>query len=108
MIRPQIWPRRQEMPQQRVEIGLTPIEEVERTNTVISQLQQQRAEFALHNPQAMNIDRRENLNCYSCRGFGYLARNCRNRGIENNKRIEYEVNKSDNNLNGDGGLMGPN
>ena len=52
----------------------------------------------------MDIDRRDNRNCYSCRGFGYMVRNCRNRRMEMNRRIEME----DNNLNRDRGLMSPN
>jgi len=53
----------------------------------------------------MNMDRRENRNCYSCEGFGHLARNCRNKRTGMNRRMEYEENS---NLNGDGGLMDPN
>ena len=29
----------------------------------------------------MDVDRERN--CYNCKEFGYLARNCRNRGTEN-------------------------
>ena len=54
----------------------------------------------------MEVDRKENRNCYSCGGFGHLARNHRNRGVGSNRRIEHEENNND--LNGDGGLMGPN
>jgi len=36
---------------------------------------------------------RENRNCYNCRGFGHLARNCRNRStrgrIREGRRLEY-------------------
>jgi len=55
----------------------------------------------------MEVDR--GRNCYACRGFGYMARHCRNRGrgrpIEG-RRIEYgggrikEINKQLNNLKG--------
>jgi len=57
----------------------------------------------------MDVDR-GNRNCYSCEGFGYLARNCRNRGnrIGKRRRLEYrkrrmieEGNRQDNNLNRD-------
>jgi len=52
----------------------------------------QRAGFAQCNPYAIDVDQ-ESRNCYSCRGFGHLARNCRNREIENRigeeKRLEY-------------------
>ena len=40
----------------------------------------------------MNIDC-GNKNCYNCRRFGYLARNCRNKGMGNRigegRRLEY-------------------
>jgi len=44
----------------------------------------------------MDVDRRENRNCYTCEGFGHLARNCRNRGTGMNRRIEVE--QDNNNL----------
>ena len=56
----------------------------------------------------MDIDRRENQNCYNYRGFGHLAKNYRNREKESNRRMEYEGNELDNNLNRDGDLMSPN
>jgi len=52
-------------------------------------------------------DKKEGRNCYSCRGFGHLARNCRNWRIGSNWRMEHEKNRQ-NNLNGDKGLIGPN
>ena len=36
LLRPQVWPRRQETPQQQVPIGPTPMEGVERTNVVMA------------------------------------------------------------------------
>jgi len=42
----------------------------------------------------MDVDQR-NRNCYNCEGFGHLARNCRNKGIENRigeRRLEYVQN----------------
>ena len=37
---------------------------------------------------------KKNKNCYNCRSFGYLARNCRNKGtgdrIKEKRRLEYE------------------
>ena len=30
------------------------------------------------NPYAIDVD--QEMNCYNCEGFGYIARNCRNRG----------------------------
>jgi len=55
----------------------------------------------------MDMDRRENKNCYACRGFEHLARNCRNRRIEMNRRMEVDQD-ANNNLNGEGGLGSPN
>ena len=101
---PQVWPRRQELPQQWVPMGPTPMEEVERTNVVMARLQQQGAGFPQRNPYAMDVDRRENRNCYVCGGFEYLARNCRNR-MGMNRKMEID---QDNNLNGEGGLGSPN
>jgi len=53
----------------------------------------------------MDVDRRKNRNCYTCGGFGHLARNCRNRRIRMNGRMEIDQNS---NLNGEGGLGSPN
>ena len=53
----------------------------------------QRAGFAQCNLYAIEVDKK-NRNCYNCGRFGYLARNCRNRRIENRigegRRLEYE------------------
>jgi len=79
------------MPQQWVTVGPVPIEEVERMNVVMI-CPQQKAGFAQQNPYAMEMDR-SNRNYYSCGGFGHLARNCRNKRIENKiekrRRLEY-------------------
>jgi len=74
----------------------------------------QRAGFAQCNSYAIEIDRR-NKNCYNCGRFGYLARNCSNRRIENRigegRRLEYkwrlviEGNNKQSNLNGEGDLV---
>jgi len=77
------------------------MEEVERTNMAMA-TSQQRAGFPQRNPYAMDVDRRENRNCYACRGFGHLARNCRNR-VGMNRKMEVEQD-SNSNLNGKGGL----
>jgi len=103
--RSQVWPRRQEMPQQQVSTGPAPIEGVERTNAAMV-TPQQRTGFSQRNPYAMDVNRRENRSCYTCRGFGHLARNYRNRGMMN-RRMEVDQN-SNNNLNGEEGLGSPN
>ena len=72
------------------------MEGVERTN-VVMMWPQQRTEFAQRNPYALNINRRENRNCYSCEDSGHLARNCRNRRTGNRigegRRLEYGRNE---------------
>ena len=102
---PQVRPRRQETPQQRVPTGPAPMEGMKRTNAAMA-TPQQRTGFPQKNPYTMDVDRRENRNCYACGGFGHLARNCRNRGITN-RRIEVDKDISGN-LNGKGGLGSPN
>jgi len=102
---PQVWPRRQEMLQQRVPTEPAPMEGVERMNAAMA-TPQQRTGFPQRNPYAMDVDRRENQNCYACRGFGHLARNCRNRRMMN-RRMEVDQD-SNSNLNGEGGLGSPN
>ena len=102
---PQVWPRRQETPQQQVPIGPALIEGVKRTNVAMV-IPQQRTGFSQRNPYAMDVNRRENRNCYTCGGFGHLARNCRNRRMMN-RRIEVDQDIN-NNLNGEGGLGSPN
>jgi len=64
----------------------------------------------------MNVDS-GNRNCYSCGVFGHLAKNCRNKSIENrigeerrlkyrNRRMIEKGNKQNNsNLNGDRDLI---
>jgi len=101
----QVWPRRQEMPQQWVPTGPAPMEGVERMNVAMA-TPQQRAGFPQRNPYTIDVDRRENRNCYACRGFGHLARNCRNR-VGMNRKMEVEQD-SNSNLNGEGGLGSPN
>ena len=94
------------MPQQQVSTGPAPMEGVERMNVVMA-TPQQRAGFPQRNLYAMDVDRRENRNCYTCGGFGHLARNCKNRGMRMNRRMK--VNQDTNsNLNGEEGLRSPN
>jgi len=41
----------------------------------------------------MDVNRRENQNCYNYGGFGHLERHCRNRGVGNRigdgRRLKY-------------------
>ena len=83
------------MPQQWVPIGPAPIEGVERTNVAMVN-PQQRTRFPQRNLYAMDVDRRENRNCYICGGFGHLVKNYRNRRIGMNRRMEVE--QDNNNL----------
>ena len=101
---PQVWPRRQEQPQQWVQTGPVPMEGVERTNAAMV-TPQQRAGFPQRNPYAMDVDRRDNRMCFACGGFRHMARFCRNRGMMI-KRME--VNLDNSNLNGEGDLVNPN
>ena len=82
------------------------MEGVERTNVAMA-TSQQRIEFPQRNLYAMDVDRRENRYCYTCGRFGHLARNCRNRRIGMNRRMEVDQN-ANGNLNGEGGLGSPN
>jgi len=100
---PQVWPKKQKIPQQWVSMGPALMEGVKRTNAVIG-TSQQRTGFPQRNLYTMDVDRRENRNCYACRGFGYLARNCRNREMTN-RRMEVD---QDSNLNSEGGPGSPN
>jgi len=98
-----VWQRRQKISSQQATIGPAPIEEVERMEAVMV-CSQQRTGSAQRNLYTMDINR--GRNCCACRGFGHLARHCRNRRVEMNRRIEQVEDNS--NLNGDGGLVGPN
>ena len=80
---------------------------MERINAVMARPQQQGARFPPRNLYAMDVDRRENGNCYIYRGFGHLARNCRNRRMRINRRMEIDQNNNSN-LNGKEGLGSPN
>ena len=66
------------------------MEGVERTNAVVVRGQGQGMGIPLRqDPYAMEVDR--GRNCFACRGFGHMARHCRNRGrgIVENRRVEY-------------------
>jgi len=75
-----------------VTTGPALIEGVERTNTVMVRPQQQGAGFPPKNSYAMDVDRRMNRNCYACKGFGHIAKNCRNQNMSMNRRMETENN----------------
>jgi len=93
------------------------MERVERTDAVMIHPQQRVGDIQ-RNPYAMDVDRRENRNCYNCGGFRHLARNCRNRKTGNRigegRRLEYGRNEGqrrieggnrEQNLNGEQDLM---
>jgi len=68
------------------------MEGVERTNAVVVREQGQGAEAPpRRDPFVMDIDR--GRNCYTCGGFGHMARHCRNRGqrgrVAEERRLEY-------------------
>jgi len=96
------------MPSQQVTTGPAPMEGVERTNAVVVRgTGQGMGVPPRRDPYAMEVDR--GRNCYACRGFGHMARHCRNRRrgrpIEG-KRMEYgrgrieETNNHTSNLKG--------
>jgi len=93
--RPLVWQRRQPLPQQ-VTTGPAPMEGVERTNVVVVRgLGQGAGQNAgvppRRDPFAMEVD--WGRNCYTCGGFGHMARHCRNREqkerVVDNRRVEY-------------------
>jgi len=91
--RPLVWQRRQPLPQQAI-TGPAPMEGIERTNAVVvrgSGVGQSGGAPPKRDPFAMDIDR--GWNCYAYRGFGHMARHCRNQGqrerIADNRRVEY-------------------
>ena len=95
------------MPQQAT-TGPAPMEGVERTNAVVVRGQGQDTGIPpRRDPFAMEVDR--GRNCYTCGGFGHMARNCRNRGRGrpmDGRRVEYgggrieEIFDNSNNLKG--------
>jgi len=93
--RPLVWQRRQPLPQQAT-TRPAPMEEVERTNTVVVRglgVGQSGGAPPRRDPFAMDIDRGQN--CYACGGFGHMAHHCRNWGMRGrvveNRRVEYGV-----------------
>ena len=91
---PLVWQRRQSLPQQAT-IGPAPMEGVERTNAVVVRGPevgggQYMGAPPRRDPFAMEVDR--GRNCYTCGGFGHMARHCRNSGggrPMDGRRVEY-------------------
>ena len=83
------------MPPQQAATGPTPMEGVERTNTVVVREQEQSIEVSpRRDPYVMEIDRGKNS--YTCRGFGHMAHHCRNRGrgrVMEGRKVEYSGGK---------------
>jgi len=68
------------------------MEGIERTNVVVVRGAGQGVGASpRRDPYAMEVD--QGQNCYTCGGFGHMARHCRNRGIRGrvaeNRRVEY-------------------
>ena len=89
--------------------GPAPMEGVERTNVVVVREQGQGIGVPPRKDSyAMEVD--QGRNCYACRGFGHIARHCRNQGqrekVEKGRRLEYRgrriegINKHLDNLKG--------
>ena len=60
-------------------LGLALIKVVERTNTVVvrNSLHGSGGEIGRIRRDLVAMDVNRERNCYSCKGFGYLAQNCR-------------------------------
>jgi len=57
-----------------------------------------------HDPYVMKID--YSRTCYNYKDLGHLVRNCKNRGIVGReRRVDYENNRNDCNLNGEENLI---
>jgi len=80
------------MPPQQVTTEPALMEEVERTNMVVVRRQRQSVGAPpRRDPYAMEVD--QEINCYTCRGFGHMACHYRNRGrgrAMEGRRVEYE------------------
>jgi len=68
------------------------MEGVERTNMVVVRGSGQGiGVLPRWDPYVMEVDHERN--CYTCGGFGHMARHCRNRGqrgrVAKNRRVEY-------------------
>ena len=80
------------MPPQQAPIRSAPMEGVERTNAVmVRRLGQGTGAPSRRDLYTMKVDR--GRNCYVCKGFGHMARHCRNRGrVAEGRRVEFEGN----------------
>ena len=86
---PLVWQRRQ-IPSQQVTTGPTPMEGIERTNTVIIREQRQEMGAPKRDSYVMEVNKRRN--CYACRGFGHIVWYCKNRErdrVADRRRLEY-------------------
>ena len=72
------------------------MEGIERTNVMVvrrtgARVGQSMGAPPRRDPFAMEVD--QERNCYTCEGFGHMARNCRNQGqrrrVAENRRVEY-------------------
>ena len=80
---------------QQATIGPAPMEGIERTNVVVVRgsgpgTGQNTGVSQRRDPFSMEVDR--GRNCYTCGGFGHMARHCRNRErgrLMDRRRVEY-------------------
>ena len=76
------------------------MEGVKRTNVVVVRGQGQGMGAPRRDPYVMEVDRRRN--CYTCGGFGHMARHCRNQGqrrrMMEGRRVEYRGGRFEGNI----------
>ena len=76
------------------------MEEVERTNAVVvRELEQGIGASLRRDPYTMEVN--HGRNCYTCGGFGHMARHCKNRRRERvieERRVEYRGRKFKDNI----------
>ena len=93
--------------QQQTLAELALMKEVERTNMIMVNPQQQQTVFVPRcDLYTIYIDQRRN--CYNCRGFGHIVRNFRNqRIVGQGRRLEYKnsLNNGQSNLNREENLI---
>ena len=69
------------------------MEGIERMNIIMVH-PNQRAKFTQYNPYTIDMDR-GNRNCYNYGGFEYIARNCRNRETELEKKEDWNIDREE-------------